>query len=69
MENGIGVCEIDWEVTTGETRSDFLGKEKREGLKKKNSDTTKTKKQREERWQRMEEEKEVHTGSHACTHL
>ena len=49
MENGIGVCKIDWEVTTGETSSDFLGKEKREGLKKKNSDTTKTKKQREER--------------------
>ena len=54
MENGIGVCKIDWEVTTGETSSDFLGKEKREGLKKKNSDTTKTKKQREERWQRMD---------------
>lgn len=31
MENGIGVCKIDWEVTTGGTRNDLLGKEKDKG--------------------------------------
>ena len=33
METGIGVCKIDWEVTTRGTRNDLLGKEKEKGYK------------------------------------
>lgn len=68
MENGIGVCEIDWEVTTGETRSDFLGKEKREGLKKKKTVTPQKQKNRERKdgrgWKKKKRYTQVHMHAH-----